>query len=109
MLPNNVFSLTTGGAAHSFDHKGYKFDAGPSFHAGLSMPPGKSSNPLKQVLDIIKEDVPCATYDRWIVYSPEGTFPCIADGEEYRKTIQKFGGDEALQQWVALEKLMKPL
>lgn len=53
-----------GGAAHSFEIKGFKFDAGPSFHAGLSAPFGKSSNPLKQVLDVIGETVACSTYDR---------------------------------------------
>lgn len=36
-----------GGAAHSFKVKGYTFDAGPSFHAGLTSP--NSPNPLKQV------------------------------------------------------------
>ena len=38
-----------GGAAHGFQHRGYHFDAGPSFFAGMSGPPGASSNPLKQV------------------------------------------------------------
>ena len=36
-----------GGAAHSFMRKGFHFDSGPSFHAGLSTKP--SINPLKQV------------------------------------------------------------
>lgn len=36
-----------GGAAHSFKVKGYTFDAGPSFHAGLTGT--GSTNPLKQV------------------------------------------------------------
>lgn len=39
-----------GGAAHGFEIDGYAFDAGPSFFAGLSGPPGNgSTNPLKQV------------------------------------------------------------
>lgn len=52
-----------GGAAHSFEVQGFKFDAGPSFHAGLSVE-GKSSNPLKQVLDVLGEKVDCVTYDQ---------------------------------------------
>lgn len=98
-----------GGAAHSFDIQGYKFDAGPSFFAGLSGPPGSSTNPLKQVLDAVGESVECATYDRWVVYSPEGTFECIAGAQEYADNILRMGGAEALQQWRALEKLMEPL
>lgn len=43
---------TPGGAAHSFAVKGpsgsYTFEAGPSFHAGLSAPVGQSKNPLRQ-------------------------------------------------------------
>ena len=89
-----------GGAAQSFDIKGYQFDAGPSFFAGLSGEdrrslleslltaslqdnntwellesadtcswlPGpigaKSTNPLKQVLNAIEENVECVTYDQ---------------------------------------------
>lgn len=98
-----------GGAAHSFEVNGYKFDAGPSFHAGLSGPPGKSANPLKQVLDAVGETVECATYNRWIVYSPEGTFPCVAEAAQYRDNILKIGGPEALRQWRALETAMVPL
>ena len=71
-----------GGAAHSFEVKGFKFDAGPSFHAGLSTP--NSPNPLKQVLDIIGERVPCATYDRWLTYYPNGTYPTRIGADAYR-------------------------
>lgn len=96
-----------GGAAHGFEVDGYKFDAGPSFHAGLSVSP--SSNPLKQVLDIVGESIPCKTYDRWIVYNEDGTFPCIAGADGYRANILKQGGPEALRQWEALEREMQPL
>lgn len=36
-----------GGAGHAFERRGFQFDSGPSFHAGLSIKP--SINPLKQV------------------------------------------------------------
>ncbi|MGL5796217.1 MAG: phytoene desaturase family protein, partial [Waterburya sp.] len=44
-----------GGAAHSFERNGYKFDSGPSLYSGLSTSP--SNNPLRQVLDAIEEDL----------------------------------------------------
>ena len=98
-----------GGAAHAFEVDGYTFDAGPSFHAGLSGPPGHATNPLKQVLDAIDERVECSTYDRWITYTPEGDFPCVCDREDYINMIHRFGGERAKAQWLALEEKMKPL
>lgn len=62
-----------GGAAHSFDIKGYKFDSGPSLFSGLQSR-GPQANPLAQVLDALGESLPCATYDSWMVYIPEGEF-----------------------------------
>ena len=38
-----------GGAAHSFEVQGYKFDAGPSFNMGIAPQEARSANPLKQV------------------------------------------------------------
>ncbi len=43
--------------AHSFERDGFKFDSGPSRHFGLSYRP--SSNPLRQVLDAIGEEMLC--------------------------------------------------
>ncbi|MGA7934800.1 MAG: FAD-dependent oxidoreductase [Kovacikia sp.] len=43
------------GAAHSFERDGFKFDSGPSLHSGLSYRP--SSNPLRQVLNAIDEEL----------------------------------------------------
>jgi phytoene dehydrogenase-like protein len=102
-----------GGAAHGFQIRGpsgmYHFDAGPSFFAGLSGPPGTSSNPLKQVLDAIGEQVESVSYDKWVVYSPNGTFNCVCDAQQYAQTIRKMGGENAYRQWLALETAMKPL
>ena len=100
-----------GGAAHSFESQGYLFDAGPSFHAGLSPSPtgAISANPLKQVLDAVGEAVPCVTYDRWVVHGPEGSFPCICNAAEYEAIIARFGGPGALGQWRALDALLAPL
>lgn len=95
-----------GGAAHSFEIKGYKFDSGPSLFSGLQSR-GPQANPLAQVkclssfnsfflleslvfgvcfyaffwgycgfqvLDALGESLPCAKYDSWMVYLPEGDF-----------------------------------
>ncbi|GIM08727.1 hypothetical protein Vretimale_12721 [Volvox reticuliferus] len=100
-----------GGAAHSFEVGEYKFDAGPSFFLGIGGPPGDGSpNPLKQVLDAVGESVESKQYDRWIVYPPGGgCFPNIANGAAYETTILQQGGPEALRQWRALDRAMKPL
>ena len=46
---------------------------------------------------------------QWQVYTPEGTFPCIADGKAYSDTIARMAGPGAKAQWHALEKAMAPL
>ncbi|KAE9446818.1 hypothetical protein C3L33_21273, partial [Rhododendron williamsianum] len=47
---------TPGGAAHSFQKKGYKFDSGPSLF----------SDSNQEVLDALGESIPCASYDSWM-------------------------------------------
>ena len=96
-----------GGAAHTFEVQGYKFDAGPSFHAGLSV--DRSSNPLKQVLDLVDETVEYVTYDRWITYTPEGTFPTVCERDAFVETIRRQGGEQAYRDWLRLEAAMEPL
>lgn len=59
-----IIIMGVGGAAHSFDVRGFKFDAGPSFFLGLTGERGTSPNPLKQVLDAVGEKVECKQYDR---------------------------------------------
>lgn len=92
-----------GGAAHSFERKGFVFDSGPSFFFDLSCPPGLSKNPLKQVLDLLGEPLECATYDSWTVYTPEGNFKATTAQEDYYRTIERFAGADGLAQWKALE------
>lgn len=47
---------------------------------------------------------------QWIVYPPEGgSFPCVCDGDEYARTIRRFGGDAAYHEWKLLEQRMAPL
>ncbi len=46
---------------------------------------------------------------QWIVYSPEGVFPCVAGRDPYLANIKRMGGEEALSQFLKLEELLKPL
>ncbi|MFN5464553.1 MAG: NAD(P)-binding protein, partial [Cyanobacteriota bacterium] len=59
-----------GGAAHGFRQGGFHFESGPSLWSGLSAWP--SPNPLAQVLRLIGESVPVATYNEWGLLLPEG-------------------------------------
>ncbi|MEM1427299.1 MAG: NAD(P)-binding protein, partial [Cyanobacteria bacterium P01_H01_bin.130] len=61
-----------GGAAHSFTRQGFAFDSGPSLHSGLEGT--RSPNPMRHVLDALGESLPCAKYDSWGVFIPEGEF-----------------------------------
>ena len=71
--------------------------------------PGGSPNPLKQVLDAVGEAVECITYDRWLTYTPDDTFPVVCDGAAYAAMIGGQGGPAALAQWRALERELAPL
>lgn len=75
-----------GGAAHSFSRHGFHFDSGPSFYCGLS--DAHSLNPLRQVLDVLGENVPAIAYDPLGYYHfPEGTFPVHCQLEPYREAV----------------------
>jgi phytoene dehydrogenase-like protein len=90
-----------GGAAHSFDVKGYKFDSGPSLFSGLQSR-GPQANPLAQVLDALGESVPCATYDSWMVHVPEADFLSRIGPTEFLKDLQNYAGPEAVREWQKL-------
>ncbi len=96
-----------GGAAHSFDRNGFKFDSGPSLYSGLSYSP--SPNPLRQVLDAIEEDLEWVNYDTWGCLLPEGTFDTKVGGEQFCEILQKLRGDRAVAEWKHLQKVMQPL
>ncbi len=96
-----------GGAAHGFNRDGYQFDSGPSLYSGMSYSP--SPNPLRQVLDIIDEDIPWANYDTWGCYLPEGEFKTAVGADQFCDVLQRLRGDEAVAQWRELQRVMKPL
>ena len=96
-----------GGAAHSFQRDGYTFDSGPSLYSGLSYNP--SSNPLRQVLDAIGEDVKWVNYNRWGCLLPEGDFDTTVGADQFCQVLQRLRGDDAVAEWRELQRIMKPL
>ena len=96
-----------GGAAHGFEYQGFKFDSGPSLYSGLSYSP--STNPLRQVLDIIGEDAQWKTYPSWGCWLPEGYFDVAVGADAFYQLLQELRGQESANQWRKLQELMKPL
>ncbi|KAK3419605.1 hypothetical protein EUGRSUZ_G00236 [Eucalyptus grandis] len=97
-----------GGAAHAFDIKGYKFDSGPSLFSGFQSR-GPQANPLAQVLDALGESVPCANYDSWMVYIPEGDFLSRIGPTEFFKDLEKYASQNAVQEWKRLMDAVLPM
>ncbi|WP_304608026.1 phytoene desaturase family protein [Leptolyngbya ohadii] len=95
-----------GGAAHAFERDGYQFDSGPSLYSGLSYSP--SANPLKQVLDLIGETLPCATYDTWACRLPEGDFDTAVGAEQFCEVLHHLRGQAAVTEWRNLQRVMEP-
>ncbi|MGD1937013.1 MAG: phytoene desaturase family protein [Cyanophyceae cyanobacterium] len=96
-----------GGAAHSFSRQGFSFDSGPSLHSGLD---GKRSpNPMRHVLDALGESLPCAKYDSWGVFLPEGEFNFRIGADAFCEVLEELGGPGAIPQWRRLQAKMKPL
>ena len=96
-----------GGAAHGFEREGFRFDSGPSLYSGMSYSP--SPNPLRQVLDIIGEDIEWANYDTWGCRLPEGDFDTAVGADQFCEVLQTLSGNEAVQEWRNLQRVMKPL
>ncbi|CAN8241283.1 unnamed protein product [Cochlearia groenlandica] len=97
-----------GGAAHSFEIKGYNFDSGPSLFSGLQSR-GPQANPLAQVLDALGESLPCAKYDSWMVYLPEGDFLSRIGPTDFFKDLETYAGPNAVQVWEKLLGAILPL
>ncbi len=96
-----------GGAAHGFEYQGFKFDSGPSLYSGLSYSP--STNPLRQVLDVIEEDLEWKNYNSWGCWLPEGYFDVAVGADDFYKLLLDLRGETAAKQWRNLQKVMKPL
>jgi phytoene dehydrogenase-like protein len=96
-----------GGAAHSFERDGFKFDSGPSLYSGLSYSP--STNPLKHVLDAIGADLQWANYDSWGCCLPEGNFDAKVGADHFGEVLERFRGQTAVAEWRELQRVMLPL
>ncbi|NET47834.1 MAG: NAD(P)/FAD-dependent oxidoreductase [Merismopedia sp. SIO2A8] len=96
-----------GGAAHGFNRHGFTFDSGPSLFSGLSYSP--STNPLRQVLDAIDEDIEWLTYNRWGCCLPEGDFDTTVGADQFCQVLQRLRGDAAVVEWRQLQAVMAPL
>ncbi|MBF2080039.1 MAG: NAD(P)/FAD-dependent oxidoreductase [Synechococcales cyanobacterium T60_A2020_003] len=95
-----------GGAAHSFERNGYRFDSGPSLYSGLSHP---SANPLRHVLDAIAADIDWALYDTWRCCLPEGDFDTAVGANQFCEVLETVRGSSAVQEWRRLQQVMRPL
>jgi phytoene dehydrogenase-like protein len=96
-----------GGAAHSFERRGFHFDSGPSLYSGLSYSP--SANPLRQVLDAMGEDLTWLTYDAWGCFLPEGYFRAAVGAESFLALLADWRGPTAVAEWQQLQQRMAPL
>jgi phytoene dehydrogenase-like protein len=96
-----------GGAAHSFERNGFRFDSGPSLYSGLSYSP--STNPLRHVLDAIGEDLDWVNYSTWGVYIPEGEFDTTVGADQFYHVLKTIRGSQAVQEWQRLQQVMEPL
>lgn len=95
-----------GGAAHGFERNGFHFDSGPSLYSGLSYSP--SSNPLRQVLDVIGEDISWKNYDVWGCRVPEGNFNAAVGADQFCDVLTDLRGETAVQEWRKLQRVMEP-
>ena len=97
-----------GGAAHSWERKGFHFESGPSLYSGFST--DRSPNPLKNIFQICEEDCEWITYDRWGTVLPNGEkFAAKLGPEEFDDVLSKYGGPLAKGEFKALMERMKPL
>ena len=97
-----------GGAAHSWERRGFHFESGPSLYSGFSM--DESPNPLKNIFQIIGEDAEWITYDRWGTVMPDGRkFAAKIGPEEFGDVLKEHGGPGAEEEFAALMERMAPL
>ena len=68
-----------------------------------------SPNPLRQVLDIIDEDITWANYDTWGCRLPEGDFDTAVGADQFCDVLKELRGESAVREWRELQRVMKPL
>lgn len=97
-----------GGCAHTFERKGFKFDAGPSLWNGMATKP---LNPLGEILELIGEadSIDYAHYDGWVMHTPDCSFKFTVGEGEFEKIIKQHAGPNALTEWNELLEVLKPI
>jgi len=99
---------TPGGAAHTWERRGFHFESGPSLYSGFSSE--ESPNPLKNIFQITGEDCEWITYDRWGTVMPDGSkFAAKIGPEEFQDVLDSQGGPGAREEFASLMARMKPL
>lgn len=93
-----------GGCCHTWQRQGFHFESGPSLYSGFSQE--RSSNPLKNVFQIIGEEPEWITYDRWGTAIPEGKFAAKIGFEGFQEALDKYGGAHAKEDW---DKIMEKM
>ena len=68
-----------------------------------------STNPLKQVLDAIAEDLDWVNYDTWGCLLPEGNFNTTVGADDFCHVLKQLRGETAVREWRNLQATMKPL
>jgi phytoene dehydrogenase-like protein len=96
-----------GGAAHGFRQGDFHFESGPSLWSGLGQWP--SANPLAQVLRLIGESVPVASYNDWGLLLPEGHLRVGVGLEPFLAVLRELRGEEAAREWQVFMESLHPL
>jgi len=96
-----------GGAAHSFERNGYKFESGPSLWSGLGTWP--TTNPLGQVLKALNQKVDIIKYHDWNVQIPEGNYRIGVGDKGFADQINSISGKDAIKEWENFNKVIKPI
>ena len=96
-----------GGAAHSFEKNGYKFESGPSLWSGIGTWP--TTNPLGQVLKALNQKVELIKYQDWNVQIPEGNYTIGVGDKRFLEQINSISGKDAIKEWEHFIKKIKPI
>ena len=97
-----------GGAAHGFQRQGYHFESGPSLWSGLGRWP--SSNPLKQVLRALGQNVEVIPYSSWDVLLPEGDVRIAVGHDDFETVVRHLRGpSEVAAEWRRFVEALQPI
>ena len=96
-----------GGAAHSFERNGYKFESGPSLWSGIGTWP--TTNPLGHVLKALNQKVEVIKYQNWNVQIPEGDYTIGVGDQRFIDQINSISGKEAIKEWEKFTQVIKPI